>query len=189
MAIILIPWAIPEIVLALNKSTRDFLFCKLKDFMQNKPENDNSTEVFAKAAKYCAYQERCQAEVRTKLKEWGQFGLNAEEIIAKLIENKFLNEERFAKAFAGGKFRVKHWGRNKIRQELKLRQISEFHIKQAFKEIDEGEYKQILKKLVISKIDMPKEKNVFVRRNKTALHLITKGYEPELVWDIIREIS
>lgn len=99
-----------------------------------------------KAESYCAYQERCQQEVRDKLYEWGLWKNAVENIIAKLIQDNFLNEERFAKAYAGGKFRIKKWGKVKIKLELKKRKISDYCIRQAMKEIDGPDYEKELKK-------------------------------------------
>ncbi|MBK8342084.1 MAG: RecX family transcriptional regulator [Bacteroidetes bacterium] len=97
---------------------------------------------------YCAYQERCHEEVRTKLLSLKIYGEGLEAIINKLIEDDFLNEERFAKAYAGGKFRMKKWGRGKIVQGLKLRKISDYCIKKAMLEIDESDYQKTLAALV-----------------------------------------
>src|SRR5690606_5982087 len=96
---------------------------------------------------YCQYQERCHAEVRNKLYELGCRTPEVEELIAELIEKDLLNEERYARAIARGKFRMKQWGRQKILQQLKLNKISEYCIKKAMTEIDEDEYMQVLQKL------------------------------------------
>jgi regulatory protein len=105
------------------------------------------------------------------------------------MEQNYLNEERFAKAFAGGKFRVKHWGRNKIRQELKARHVSEYCINAGMKEIDEDVYMETLKTLASEKLESIKEKNPLARKNKTAQFLMGKGYEADLIWDILRTIA
>ena len=95
---------------------------------------------FAKLTKYCAYQERCHSEVRNKLYEWGLYQSVVEETIVSLIQDDFLNEERFAEAYARGKFRIKKWGRIKILAELNKRKISEYCKKKGLDQIDEGEY-------------------------------------------------
>ena len=153
---------------------------------QKKFKSYSKQEALGKAQKYCTYQERCHSEVRTKLYEWNQRKNEAEEIISKLIESDFLNEERFAKVFAGGKFRIKKWGRNKIIKELKSKNVSEYCIENGLKEIDEGEYLKSLNKLLTQKKKQTSGTNVFEKKSKAANFLIGKGYEPELVWDILR---
>lgn len=136
--------------------------------------------------KYCAWQERCHSEVRQKLVSLGVRGLELEEMIVKLIEQNFLNEERFSKAFAGGKFRVKKWGRNKIRQELKQRQISDYCIQSGLNEIDEETYLQTLTELLFRKSRDYKNKSDFELNGNLAAFCIRKGWEPDLVWESIK---
>ena len=152
-------------------------------------KNLTPNQALLKAASYCAYQERCHDEVMEKLSEWGIYGEDAGNILLKLIEQNYLNEERFAKAFAGGKFRVKHWGRIKLNQELKFRKISDYCIRMAMKEINEDDYLETLKKLAEEKHDSIKEKNPLIKKNKTAAFLMSKGYEPDLIWDCLRKIN
>jgi regulatory protein len=130
---------------------------------------------------YCAYQERCHSEVKEKLYNLGVWKKDHDEIIAKLIEENYLNEERFATAFAGGKFRVKQWGRIKIKFELKQKQVSDYSIKKALKQIDEQEYLSVLNKLAKEKYASLKNEQYLVRKKKTMDYLLTKGFEPELV--------
>jgi regulatory protein len=146
-------------------------------------------EALLKLANYCAYQERCHYEVKNKLAEYGLFGEWADEVIAELITQNYLNEERFAKAFAGGKFRIKKWGRNKIKQELKLKQVSSYCIDQGLKEIDFDDYLNILKNEAIEKFESTKDKNILIKSNKVAKYLITRGFEQDLVWDTIKSIQ
>ena len=101
-----------------------------------------------KAANFCAYQERTQAEVRERLQKWGVEGDEADEIIVYLIEDNYLNERRFAKIFAGSKFRVKNWGRQKILYELKARKLSDHSIREALTEIEDEDYIEKLKTLI-----------------------------------------
>ncbi len=144
--------------------------------------------VFLKAASYCAYQERTQDEVRQRLKDWNVWGDDAEEIISELIQENFLNEERFAKTFAGSKFRVKKWGRRKIAFELKKRKLSDFCIRAGMSEIDETDYYDTLKTLINKKKhDYRTEGNTFKLHQKIAQFAIGKGYESALVWEILRE--
>ncbi|MBT1704191.1 regulatory protein RecX [Chryseosolibacter indicus] len=141
-----------------------------------------------KILRYCVYQERCHSEVRDKLYSFGLFKTDVEELITYLITEGFLNEERFAKAFAGGKFRMKKWGRLKIVHELEQKHISKNCIKSALKEIDERDYTQTLEKLVKDKSNSLDEPNLFVRRDKLSKYVIQKGYEPDLVWSLIKEL-
>ena len=108
----------------------------------------NQNEAYTNIKKYCAYQERCHSEVRSKLLEHGIYGYLLEELIAKLITENFLNEERFAIQFAGGKFRMKQWGKVKITHELRLRKVSEYCIKSALAEIDSDHYLQSLSRIL-----------------------------------------
>lgn len=144
---------------------------------------------FQKAARYCAYQERCHNEVRHKLAEWGLYGEHAETVLVKLIEQNFLNEERFARAFAGGKFRVKQWGRHKIRRELKVRGISEYCIQEGLKEIEEADYNKTLKGLLKDKLKSLKSENFLLSRQKCYHYAATKGYESEAIWKAFEDLE
>src|SRR5215475_10354937 len=108
-------------------------------------------QAIQKLRHYCGYQERCHSEVREKLYELGVWKKDHDEIIATLIEENYLNEERFAIAFAGGKFRVKQWGRVKIKYELKQKQVNDYSIRKALQQIDEKKYKTTLHKLTAEK--------------------------------------
>ncbi len=134
-----------------------------------------------KAESYCAYQERCQLEMRRKLSEWGVLVIDAEEIIMHLIHENFLNEERFAKAYAGGKFRTQHWGRTRITRELKQREISDYCIKQAMKEIEEEDYWNVIVLEAEKKMAQTKVKLDWQKKQKVAQYLITRGFESDLV--------
>lgn len=137
---------------------------------------------------YCAYQERSQQELRDKLYDYGLRPDEVENMIADLIGDNFLNEERFAKAYAGGKFRVKKWGRYKIRQGLKLHKISDYCQRKGMAEIDPEEYYNTLKELLSRKKQGLKEKDLFALKTKLARYVIGKGYEQDLVWEAINEI-
>ena len=160
------------------------------DFEDKKPKKKlTPNQATIKAQLSCAYQERCQQEMRDKLYEWGLYSNDVENIIANLISDNFLNEERFAKAFAGGKFRIKKWGRVKIKIELKRRKISDYCIKKAMQEIDEDEYVKTLKSILVKKLkENPKGKQQ-VRNYKAAQYAISRGYEGDLVWDEIKKID
>ncbi len=146
-------------------------------------------QAILKAASYCAYQERCYSEVEEKLAEWGIYGTDAGEIMIKLSEQNYLNEERFAKAFAGGKFRTKQWGRNKIIRELKMRKISDYNIRLGMLEIDDETYMQTLSELITDKMESVKAPNSRIKKHKTATFVISKGYEPDLVWSLLNKTS
>jgi len=103
-------------------------------------------QALQKLKHYCAYQERCHSEVKEKLYQLGVWKKEHDEIIASLIEENYLNEERFAVAYAGGHFRIKQWGRIKIKYELKQKQVSEYSIKKALKQIEDEEYGKVLEK-------------------------------------------
>lgn len=157
--------------------------------MKEKKISLTTSQALLKMANYCAYQERCHAEVKNKLAEIGIYFEKADQIMAELITQNYLNEERFAKAFAGGKFRIKKWGRNKIKQELKQKQVSEYCIQQGLKEIDADDYLVTLKKEAIEKYDKVKEKNVLIKNNKTAQYLMSRGFEGDLVWDVLKTFT
>lgn len=139
-----------------------------------------------KLANFCAYQERSQQEVREKLVKMGILSDDLEDIIVFLISENFLNEERFAIAYAGGKFRVKHWGKLKIKNALRLKGTSEPCIRKALQLIDHETYTQVLKKEIKRKAKEISESNVIKKTNKLAAYLIGKGFESELVWDLLR---
>ena len=144
-------------------------------------------EGLEKAKSYCAYQERCHKEVSEKLYSWK---LNTDEIdyiIDQLPQENYLNEERFAIAFAGGKFRIKKWGRKKIIQKLKEKDLSDYCIKKGLEEIIEEEYISNMQNLIEKKYTSLKDKNLFTKKNKTAAYLYGKGYESDLIWKHLNE--
>lgn len=146
-------------------------------------------QALQKAKQYCAYQERCHSEVKDKLYSFGLYKREVEELLSQLIEENYLNEERFSIQFAGGRFRIKHWGRIKIKYELKQKQVSEYCIKKALAAIDEHDYQKQLEKLFEQKLKTLKsEKNVFIKKRKLQDHLLQKGFEANLVRVLIGEI-
>jgi regulatory protein len=143
-------------------------------------------QALQKAKQYCAYQERCHREVKEKLYGFGLHKKDVDELISTLIEENYLNEERFAIQFAGGRFRIKHWGRVKIKYDLKLKQVSDYCIKKALRSIDETDYEKKLHQLYEQKLKtLRSEKNVFIKKRKLQDHLLQKGYETELVRKLI----
>ncbi len=140
-----------------------------------------------KMMKYCAYQERSQHEVRQKLYEHGLYSSEVEEIISELIVEGFVSEERFAIAFSGGKFRIKAWGKIKIRHALQQHKISDYCMKKAMQAIDDTAYLESLKLILQSKWEKLRGKKDYERKNLTARFAQTKGYESELIWQMLRE--
>jgi len=146
-------------------------------------------QALQKLRHYCGYQERCHAEVKTKLYELGVRKADHDEIISTLIEEDYLNEERFAIAFAGGKFRMKQWGRIKIKYELKQKQVSEYNIKKALKQVNEEDYLKTLDKLAEEKYSTLKSEQWLTTKKKTMDYLMQKGFEPELINRAIQKIT
>jgi len=149
-------------------------------------QNFTPKQSFQKIKHFCAYQERCHSEVKQKLYGFGLNKNEVEQIISTLIEENYLNEERFAMQFAGGHFRTKNWGRIKIKYELKQKQVSDYCIKKALLQIEEEEYLKTLDKLAAAKLNLLKaEKNIFVKKKKLQNYLQQKGYEVDLIKDVI----
>lgn len=142
-------------------------------------------EALQKAKAFCAYQERCHFEVKGKLLDYGLSENEVDEIVAVLIEENYLNEERFAIMFAGGKFRIKQWGRVKIRYELKLKQISAINIKKALAQIDEDDYLNMLTKQY--DIYFNKQNGIQqIKKIKTLKYLQSKGFEIDVINDVAK---
>lgn len=146
-------------------------------------------QALQKLKQYCAYQERSHQEVREKLYALGIWKKDQEQIISTLIEENYLNEERFAEAYAGGKFRIKHWGKIKIRYELKQKQVSEYSIKKALKQIDDDHYQQTFTKLASDKYDSLHDEHYLLRKKKTMDYLVYKGYESNLISDFFSSVK
>lgn len=146
-------------------------------------------EALQKAKQYCAYQERCHSEVKEKLYSLGMYKKEVDELLSELISENYLNEERFAIQYAGGKFRIKQWGKVKIKYSLKQKQVSEYCIKKALAAIDEQDYKRTAQKLFDQKLKTLKaEKNIFTKKRKLQDHLVQKGFETSLVSKLIGEM-
>lgn len=151
--------------------------------------NIGKEKALQKIKQYCAYQERNHQETKEKLYGYGLYKTDVEEIISILIEENFLNEERFAIAFAGGKFRMKQWGKIKIQYELKLKRVGAYNIKTAIASIDEEAYGKTLDKLFKTKLaSLKSEKNIFVKKKKVQQYLIQKGYELQLINALVNSI-
>ena len=156
--------------------------------MNQKTKGYTIREATKKIESYCAYQDRCHKEVNGKLKEMGMIPLAIDTIIGQLIEDRFLNEERFAKSFARGKFNIKKWGKNRIVNELKFRNISKYNITTALKEIDPQEYLNTLDTLAIKRLGQISESNIQKRRRKLADYLLYRGWESHLVYEKLQEL-
>ena len=154
---------------------------------QPKPVTDIAI-ILQKMEHYCAYQERSEQEVRTKLSTFKITETNKKQIIAKLKLLGFIDETRFARAFTLGKFRINKWGKNKIRFALKQKGVSDKIIEKSLNEIDDAAYNQSMEKLVRVKIRSVRDEDDFKTMSKLVAHLVNKGYETSLAWDCVREI-
>lgn len=157
--------------------------------MQKKKRYISKEDALKKLENYCAYQDRCHSEVRTKLLDLGIYGDDLEEIIVALISENFLNEERFAKSFARGKFRIKHWGRIRIQQELKFRKISAYCIKKAMEEIPDEDYLDILTQVIIKKKNSLRETDPYKLKVKLIQYALSKGFEMPSIQKVIDQLN
>lgn len=154
------------------------------------PKIPSFLEAKTKLEFWCAYQERCQFEVDTKLNTWNFSYEDRDQLISHLISNNFINEERFAEAFVSGKFRIKHWGRNKIKQHLKQKRISDYSIKKGMKEIDPDEYWNTLLRLTERKLNEKKSgEDIWQIQARTQRYLSSKGYEFDLIVEAIKTVQ
>jgi regulatory protein len=153
--------------------------------------NEKLTRIEAqlKLEYYCSYQERCHQEVVQKLYDLGMKSNEVDAIVVYLLQNNFLNEERFARSFARGKFRIKQWGKIRIVNELKQRQISAPNIKCGLTEISDEEYHDTFDKLAQRHWETIKETNVQKKKKKFCDYLLRKGWESNLVYDKLKELS
>lgn len=156
--------------------------------MRRKP---SPGQVYQKLKHYCAWQERCQSEVKAKALSLGVNRETAGHFADRLAEEGCLNEERFAIQFAGGRFRMKQWGKTKIRAELKKKRVSENCIAAAIGQINEKEYLKTVEKLARQKWNSIKGEGVnhFIKMSKTRNYLLQKGYEPALIKTELAKLS
>lgn len=159
------------------------------DIQKISPKKLTPLVALEKLKNWCAYQERSQFEVRNKLYEYGVYKEDAENIITQLIQENFLNEERFAIAFARGKFRIKHWGKIKIRIELKQHKVSDYCIKKALNQIDGNEYFATLEKIIEKKKAEIKEANKIKKHYKIIKYAMSRGYEQDLIMEAIKNLE
>lgn len=146
-------------------------------------------QAWQKIKHYCAYQERSHSEVKQKLYGFGLYKSEVEELLSKAIEEDYLNEERFAQLFAGGKFRMKQWGKVKIVYELRQKGVSQYNINKALKLIPDADYSQALHQLAESKWQQLKGEHYLTRQAKAMSYLLQKGYEPALAQQTIKQIK
>lgn len=138
-------------------------------------------EARVKAERYCVYQDRCHREVRRKLYDLGLYGGDIDQVMARLIEDKFLDEERFARSYARGKFRMKRWGRVRIQRELRARQISKYCINAAMSELEEFDYEGALEALLRKRAEkLGEDVHPYARRQNLIQHALRKGYETDV---------
>lgn len=146
-------------------------------------------DALKKIEHYCAYQERCHEEVESKLRSMKMDSNEIDQIIAQLIKDNFLNEERFARSFARGKHRIKHWGNIRITNELKFRKINQRLITTALKEITPEEYFETFEKLALRTWENIRETNTMKKRKKVCDSLLRKGFESALVYEKVKELE
>ena len=154
------------------------------DEMNKRYRSLTPEQAYVKIRHFCAFQERTHQEVKMKLHSYGIGWTEIGEISSKLIEEGFLNEERFAMAFVGGKFRIKQWGRKKIEQELKKKQVSGYNIRNALREaIDVEEYEKTILKVIEKKwfSVKPETDGIFIKKAKTQAYLFQRGFEQDLI--------
>ena len=137
---------------------------------------------------YCSKEDRCQQQVLDKLQSYGLNRRLSEDFLIELILGKFVDEERYARSFCRGKFKIKKWGRRKITFELKKKKVSDICIAKGLEEIEEEEYLESLTALLHKKEVLVKDKNPFVRKKKMADYMQRKGYESDLVWEAVHKL-
>ncbi len=147
------------------------------------------SEIRKKMEHYCAYQDRCHDEVISKMKNLGLTTSEIDETVVYLIAENFLNETRFAQSFARGRHRIKHWGKVRIVNELKARNISQYNINSALREIDSGEYEETFRSLSEKYWESIPERNTLKKRKKFCDFLLRKGYESDMIYARAKELE
>jgi regulatory protein len=153
-----------------------------------RPLNIGMEKAWEKICHYCAYQERAHKEVKDKLYGFGLYPAEVDETMARLVEENYLNEERFAIAYAGGKFRMMQWGRQKIKYHLRMKGVSDYNIRIALKTIPEADYEKTVQKLAAAKWKSLKGDNQFTKMAKLQAYLGQKGYESPVITRMIQEL-
>ena len=191
MAIILIPCAKPEMILAKNNKLIAFLFFieyKNTTFERMGEKLIDIKLIKQKIQHYCAIRERCQSQVIKKLKSYGASLSQIDELISKLKKENFIDEERFARTFCSGKFTINKWGKQKIAYELSKLHVSNTIIQSGMKEINQVDYLDVIRKLSQKKYDLLREHNQYLRKKKVVSYLTSKGYEVDLAWECINQL-
>jgi regulatory protein len=160
---------------------------KQKNNLYKKDKDTNIETVLSKAQSYCAYQERCKQEIKNKLLNYNLSSENNKLIIKKLADDNFINEKRYANTFVSGKFRIKKWGKQKIKYELKKKEIPVTYINEALSKIDDTEYLKTLKYILNKKQKLLKNTDKCKLKNKLAAYAMSKGFELELIWNILKK--
>ena len=145
-------------------------------------------EIKRKLERYCVYQDRCHKEIETKLREFILIEEAKNQIILHLMEHNFVNEERFSKSFARGKFKIKKWGKQRIIRELKFRDITAYNINTALKEIDEEAYLNTIAEIAEKRNRLINESDIYKRKKKLSDFLMRKGYEYDLIYKTVNEV-
>ncbi|WP_439129623.1 regulatory protein RecX [Polaribacter sp.] len=156
--------------------------------IEKKKTSFTVNEIKRKLEQYCIYQDRCHKEVEQKMRDYNLIPEAKEMILLSLMQDNFLNEERFAKSFARGKFRIKNWGKQRIIRELKFKDISAYNIKTALKEIDEEEYLATIYRITENRNAVISEANIHKRKQKLIGFLMRKGFESELIYKVVNEV-
>jgi regulatory protein len=158
------------------------------EIMFDKKKSFTVDEIKRKIENYCVYQDRCHKEVEQKMYDFQLIPEARELILLSLMKDNFLNEERFSKSFARGKFRIKNWGKQRIIRELKFKDISAYNIKTALKEIDEDEYLKTIYRITENRNEVITESNMHKRKKKLIDFLMRKGFENDLIFKTVNEI-
>lgn len=157
--------------------------------MKNKKLTFTVEEAKRSLERFCIYQDRCHQEIEKKLAEMHMIPEACEVVILHLMENDFINEERFSKSFARGKFRIKKWGKQRIIRELRMREISAHNIETALKEIDNDEYFRTLYEIAERRFAGINESNSLKKKKKLIDFLMRKGYENNLIFEVVGELT
>ena len=153
--------------------------------MDSSPKNIDK-EMLMKLLRFCGYQERSKKEIIDKLVSLN-IRENHEDYLEALIEMNAFNEDRFCDAFVRGKLNQRNWGRVKIKHHLNKHQISAASVNNALEQVNEEDYLQKILQLAQAKNESVSNTNLFERRHKISIYLINKGFEPNLVWDVLKE--
>ena len=158
------------------------------EIMMQKKKSYTVDELQKKMEYYCVYQDRCHQEVERKMNEHQLIPEAKEKILLHLMQHDFLNEERFSKSFARGKFRIKNWGKQRIIRELKTKNISNYNINSALKEIDYEDYLETIYRITKNRNHTITENNIYKRKKKLQDFLLRKGYEYDLIFKIVNAV-